>query len=123
MKIVYCVIASVLACGIASSARKGSLVQQAPVEYAQLPNAYEGDPLAVRAGAKLFARECSACHGADAHGIGKTPPLVIPDVYRAAPGALLWVLTNGSLNRGMPSYAHLPEPQRWQLVTYLKTLR
>jgi hypothetical protein len=31
------------------------------------------------------------------------------------------VLTNGSLRGGMPSFASLPEPERWQIVEYLKS--
>ena len=103
--------------------RHGSLVQQAPLKFAQLRNPYEGDRTALEAGRKLFHRECAECHGKDARGIGKAPPLVMPDVYRATPGALFWVLRNGSLKRGMPSYAHQPEQQRWQIVIYLKSLR
>ena len=113
---------AVLSFAIADT-RKGTLVQQAPPQYVQLPNPYGVNEAAARAGSKLYLRECAACHGEDAHGIGKAPPLVIQDVTRAAPGALFWVLRNGSLSRGMPSYAHLPEAQRWQIVTYLKRLR
>jgi len=53
----------------------------------------------------------------------KAPPLNQADVQAAPAGALFWVLRNGSLKRGMPSFAHLPEAQRWQIVTYLKTLK
>ena len=35
-------------------------------------------------------------------------------------GALFWALRNGSLNKGMPSFAHLPNPQRWQIITFLR---
>lgn len=108
---------------IVAGARKATLVQQAPAKYVQLPNPYEANEVAARAGSKLFSKECAACHGKDARGISNAPPLVIPDVTRAAPGALFWVLRDGSLRRGMPSYAHLPEPECWQIVTYLKTLR
>jgi mono/diheme cytochrome c family protein len=103
--------------------RHGSLLQQAPAKFAQVHNPYECDKVAIEAGRKLFSRECAACHRKDARGVGKAPPLVRPDVYGAAPGALFWVLRNGSLKRGMPSYAHLPEQQRWQIVSYLKSLR
>jgi len=102
---------------------KGSLVQRAPAKFVQLANPYQGNEAAVLAGSKLFSRECAACHGKDAHGIGKAPPLVTPDVRHAPPGALFWVLRNGSLHRGMPSFAHLPEPQRWQIVSYLENIR
>jgi hypothetical protein len=43
-------------------------------------------------------------------------------VQQAPAGALFWSLANGSLNHGMPSFAHLPEPQRWQIVTFLHSL-
>ena len=98
----------------------GSLVQQAPEGAAQLRNPLEQNATAQRAGAKLYARECARCHGARREGIGKAPPLDRTDVRRAAAGALFWVLRNGSLHRGMPSFAHLPEPQRWEIVTFLK---
>jgi len=55
--------------------------------------------------------------------MGKAPPLNQAEVREASPGALFWVLRNGSLKRGMPSFAHLPDAQRWQIITYLKTLK
>jgi mono/diheme cytochrome c family protein len=107
----------------AAWARVGTLVQQAPPRAAALSNPFEGQQRAERAGRKLFARECAACHGPDGMGMRKAPPLNQADVHEASFGALFWVLRNGSLKRGMPSFAHLPEPQRWQIVTYLKTLK
>jgi len=35
---------------------------------------------------------------------------------------LFWLLTNGVVRRGMPVWSKLPEPQRWQLVSYIKSL-
>lgn len=107
-----------LAAGLAQAA---SLLQEAPPKTAAASNPLEGQEDARRAGAKLFARECASCHGENGvGGLGKAPPLRQPGVYQAAPGALFWVLRNGSLHRGMPSFAHLPEPQRWQIITWLK---
>jgi mono/diheme cytochrome c family protein len=123
MRVILALFGLALLSFVMAGERRGSLVQQAPRKFAQLQNPYEGDPAAVQAGGKLFDRECAACHGKDARGIGKAPPLVLPHVYRAAPGALFWVLRNGSLKRGMPSYAHLPEQQRWQIVSYVRSLR
>ena len=104
-------------------ARVGTLIQQAPPRAKALSNPFEGQQRARRAGAKLFARECAACHGPDGIGMRKAPPLNLADVQEASPGALFWVLRNGSLKRGMPSFAHLSEPQRWQIITYLRTLK
>ena len=86
-------------------------------------NPFEGDPMAARAGEKLFGQHCAACHGANAEGKGKHPDLHSDAVRNAQPGELQWLLTNGSLRRGMPSWSRLPEQQRWQLITYLKTLK
>jgi mono/diheme cytochrome c family protein len=122
MKVILMLFGAALAALTISAERRGTLVQQAPPKFRELRNPYAGDPSAFAAGRKLFRRECIACHGEDARGLGKAPPLLAPDVYRAAPGALFWVLRNGSLKRGMPSYAHLPELQRWQIVSYLKSL-
>jgi mono/diheme cytochrome c family protein len=106
----------------AGSANCGDFVQQAPARAASVTNPLEGNENARRAGAKLYGRECAACHGPNREGIGKRPPLNVQTVYRATPGALFWVLRNGSLNRGMPSFAHLPEPQRWQIITFLREM-
>jgi mono/diheme cytochrome c family protein len=106
-----------------AAARVGTLVQQAPPGADARSNPFEGQERARRAGARLFARECAPCHAQDGGGMGKAPPLNQADVHKASPGALFWVLRNGSLQRGMPSFAHLPEPQRWQIITYLKTLK
>jgi mono/diheme cytochrome c family protein len=35
---------------------------------------------------------------------------------------LFWILTNGVVRHGMPVWSKLPEPQRWQLVSYVKSL-
>lgn len=107
----------------AGAARCEDPIERAPARAAGIANPLEGNEQAIRAGAKLFARECAACHGPTGAGGGKAPPLNQPNVSGASPGTLFWVLRNGSLFRGMPSFAHLPEPQRWQIVTYLRTLR
>jgi mono/diheme cytochrome c family protein len=100
--------------------RVGSLVQQAPPEAVICNNPLDSNQQARRAGAKLYARECAGCHGGNREGQGKAPPLHRADIYRASPGALFWVLRNGSLHTGMPSFAHLPEAQRWQIITWLQ---
>jgi mono/diheme cytochrome c family protein len=107
---------------LASSRTKTTPVQQAPAATSQQANPYEGQQQARLAGAKLYQRECAACHGADAEGIGRALPLASREVRETSPGALFWVLRNGSIYRGMPSFSHLPDEQRWQIVTYLRSL-
>lgn len=97
----------------------GSLIQRVSVKAGRLNNPLENDLAAQRAGAKLYQHECSACHGQTREGSRKAPPLAQPEVYGAAPGTLFWILRNGSLTTGMPSFAHLPEAQRWQIIAFL----
>ena len=97
-------------------------LEQAPSKEANRPNPYQGQENARRAGQKLYQRECSACHGRGAQGTKRAPGLASPMLRKAPPGAVFWLLRNGSLWHGMPSFSHLPEQQRWQIVTYLKTL-
>ena len=97
-------------------------VQSAPPSASSKSNPFDDDEGVRRAGAKLFSRECAPCHGANAEGIGKALPLRQPEVYQAAPGVLFWVLKNGSIYQGMPSFAQLPEPQRWEIITFLRSL-
>lgn len=110
---------SALACA-ALVLGQGGLLQRAPAKAASAGNPLEGDEQARRAGAKLYARECAACHGENREGRGSAPKLARPEVFHAMPGALFWALRNGSLRTGMPSFAHLPEAQRWQIVTFLR---
>jgi mono/diheme cytochrome c family protein len=79
-------------------------------------------PDAIAAGAKLFQQNCASCHGKRAEGILRHPDLRTDRIKNATPGELEWLLKNGSMKNGMPSWSRLPEPQRWQLVTFLKSL-
>ena len=96
---------------------------RAPKKAAARRNPMENDPDAVSAGGNLFAQHCAECHGEMAEGGRKAPSLLAEPVQQATPGTLFWILTNGVVRRGMPVWSKLPEPQRWQLVTYIKSLQ
>lgn len=85
-------------------------------------NPFEGRPEAVLAGAKLYRRHCAGCHGDQAQGLGRAAALRRPNIRNAPEGWLFRTLTDGVLKRGMPSWSHLPEERRWQIVSYLKSL-
>jgi mono/diheme cytochrome c family protein len=84
-------------------------IQQAPARTGSAANPLAGNDRARRAGAKLFARECATCHGSGAEGSGRALPLIALEVRDAPPGALFWVLTNGSLRK---RYAIVRAPAR-----------
>ena len=106
-----------------AAAGDGAWLKKVPEKDRARLNPLTADTDAVPAGGKLFRQHCASCHGEDATGKGKRPSLRSEHVRDASPGELQWLLTNGSLKNGMPSWSRLPEPQRWQLVSYLKSLQ
>ena len=102
--------------------KAGSLLQRAANTAAARANPLQSDQNAQAAGQKLFSRECAGCHGENGRGNGRrlTPPLTTDPVRRANPGTLFWILKNGSASHRMPSFSHLPEEQRWQIIAFLQ---
>lgn len=88
----------------------------------QKVNPYSGQSQAIAAGSRLFADHCAPCHGTDALGHGKRPSLRTSEVQNASDGEIFWILRNGYLRRGMPSWSSLPEQTRWQIIAYVKSL-
>jgi mono/diheme cytochrome c family protein len=97
-------------------------LQKAPEKARNHPNPLQNDPDAVAAGAILFEQHCAECHGNSAEGTQKAPSLRVREVQTATPGTLFWLITNGVVRKKMPVWSKLPEPQRWQLVRYIKSL-
>jgi cytochrome c oxidase cbb3-type subunit II len=110
----------------AKSGKNGTSVYtelaKAPDKARAKRNPFENDPDAVAAGRNLFEQHCAECHGAAAEGGKKGPSLRAQEVQEATPGSIFWILTNGVVRRGMPVWSKLPEPRRWQLVAYIKSL-
>jgi mono/diheme cytochrome c family protein len=76
------------------------------------------------AGQLLYDDHCAKCHGDDASGKGKRPSLRTERIQsNATAGDLHWLLVNGSLRKGMPSWSRLPDQQLWQIVSYVKSLK
>jgi mono/diheme cytochrome c family protein len=101
----------------------GAWLATVPANDHSKVNPYSGHTDAVEAGKYIFEEHCSKCHGANAEGVKKHPSLRTPRVQQeASAGDLHWLLVNGNMKKGMPSWAKLPDPQLWQLVSYLKSL-
>jgi mono/diheme cytochrome c family protein len=108
---------------IAVAAADGAWLKKVPPNDHQKINPYRDDPEAIAAGRILFTDHCAKCHGENAEGTKKRPSLRSPRVQtEASEGDLHWLLINGNLGRGMPSWSKLPDPQLWQLISYIKTL-
>lgn len=85
---------------------------------------------AAPAGKELYQVNCRMCHGNDAKGTGAIayafPPhpadLTSAQVQQQSDGQLFWAITNG-FGR-MPAFGkRLTDTQRWQLVSYVRTLK
>jgi mono/diheme cytochrome c family protein len=100
----------------------GSWLTRVPEAQRIRPNPFASDPNAAEAGAILYERNCASCHGESALGRRSHPSLRSTRVHNATDGELFWLLTNGNLRNGMPSWSRLPEAQRWQLVRYLHSI-
>jgi len=111
---------TLLAIGIAAPAAHAQNFHNAPASVKQLRNPYEGQPTA--AVRRLFHLECARCHGENGEGSGNIPSLTSEKIKSATQGELFWYITKGDVNNGMPSWATLPKRQRWQIVSYVKSL-
>jgi mono/diheme cytochrome c family protein len=115
-------LALLLSTSLLFAASDGSWLRRVPQQERTRQNPYADNNDAVLAGRILFKRNCASCHGASAQGIGSRPSLQSMRVHEATDGELYWLLTNGNLRRGMPSWSRLPDAQRWQLVRYLHSI-
>jgi len=107
----------------AASVGDGAWKAKVPDKDRARENPYDTQAMAIAAGAKLFHQNCASCHGSEATGTASKPSLHTDRVRTATPGELEWLLKNGSMRNGMPSWSRLPEQQRWQIVSYLKSLQ
>jgi mono/diheme cytochrome c family protein len=105
----------------ALAADKGWLRHVPDADRARV-NPYTSQADAIAGGQRLFAEHCAQCHGDDALGRGKKPSLRTREVASTTDGEIFWLLKNGYLAKGMPSWSALPEPSRWQIIAYVKSL-
>ncbi len=113
------VVASISAAGIAN----GRWLQKVPARDHTKTNPYHSQAEAIAAGKRVFRDHCAQCHGKHAEGMKKRPSLdSIRIQEQATEGDLHWLLVNGNMRKGMPSWAKLPDQQLWQTVAYVKSL-
>jgi glucose/arabinose dehydrogenase/mono/diheme cytochrome c family protein len=92
----------------------------APASAKELKNPY--DHLAPADAKDLYHARCSPCHGENGDGTGNIPSLAKGRTESATDGELFWYITKGDVNNGMPSWAGLPEDERWKIVTFVRAL-
>ncbi|MGE0129935.1 MAG: cytochrome c [Blastocatellales bacterium] len=117
--------------------KNGKVVQQwqAPADVANLVNPAKSNPDAVKMGRELYMQKCVDCHGKKGEGNGwmsgntkrdgkPLPPTNLASQMTQAntDGELFWKITNG--RSPMPAHrVRFDDEQRWQIVTYLRTLK
>src|SRR5207248_812086 len=107
---------------VAALAAPGQGFHGAPASAAGTRNPFDHKPQAVAAGAELYTSNCGACHGRNGRGTGNIPPLARGPAQSATDGELFWFITRGDEDNGMPSWKQLPENDRWQIISYVKSL-
>ena len=117
------IMAVLLIAALAFGVADGSWMRHVPAKDHERKNPFAGQADAVSAGRLVYEDHCSKCHGENAQGTKKRPSLRSERVQQeATEGDLHWLLVNGNMGRGMPSWSKLGDPQIWQVITYVKTL-
>jgi|SRR5580658_778933 mono/diheme cytochrome c family protein len=114
--------AALIFAAAAYASADGSWLKRVPDGDRARTNPYAGQKDAIAAGGRVFEDHCAKCHGADAEGQGKKPSLRSSRVQSATDGEIFWLLRNGNLGKGMPTWSKLPEDTRWQVIAYVKSL-
>src|SRR6516164_9630758 len=85
----------------------------------------------IEEGDKLYATDCSMCHGPDGHTptdfgrwmYPRASDLTSPEVQQYSDHELFWIVKNGIRLSGMPAFGRVESDEHiWNLVHYLRTL-
>ncbi len=96
-----------------------------PGKEFELPaNPYQGNPVALQEGRRLFIwYNCYGCHGGHGGG-GMGPSLRDPRWLYGSDDAHVFASIAEGRGKGMPAWGtKIPEDQIWKLVTYIKSMR
>jgi mono/diheme cytochrome c family protein len=102
----------------------GAWLTRVPAGEQSKTNPFKDQKDAALAGRRVYVDHCAHCHGENAEGTKKRPPLKSDRIqHQATEGDLHWLLVNGSMKKGMPTWSKLGDPQIWQVIAYLKSLQ
>ena len=115
---------SLMSAGVLLAAAGSDWMSEVPARDQRKTNPFRDQPGAIQAGRLLFEDHCAQCHGDNAEGQGKRPSLRTARIQsEASAGAVHWLLFNGNVRHGMPSWSKLPDQQLWQLVAFVRSLK
>jgi len=104
---------------------------QSPTPLPTVGPLYPAEPPSPGRGAPIYAEKCAPCHAADGLGNGALAtemPVTVPAIglrdiaSQFSPADWFTVVTQGSLQRGMPPFLSLSAQQRWDVLAYVYTL-
>ena len=109
-------------------------IKTAPIEYLDKVNPLRVEPRNLKKGKVLYRlkakKACKFCHGMEGLGDGSMSDLQpMPPrnftcknyMNKIKDGELFWVIKEGIIDSGMPSYKHLSDKKIWQLIHYIRT--
>ena len=108
---------------------RGGDTWSVPQSASAQTNPLSGNGLALAQGRKIYENRCADCHGDKGKGDGpaatdldpKPGDLSKPSLNEQPDGVLFWKISEGK--KPMPAYkTKLSEEQRWQTVSYIRTL-
>ena len=121
--LVIVAVTGVVAVGIAAQEE-----WKAPARAAAKKNPVAVDAASIGRGKAIYTAECASCHGSSGRGDGpgakdlEKSPGDMTKLGSQSDGALFWKITEGK--KPMASFAKkLTEPQRWDVINYLHTLK
>jgi glucose/arabinose dehydrogenase len=119
---IFALVAALPSAHLLKAADTSASFHDAPASAAQMKNPYASQQQAATAGASLFTINCAQCHGPKGGGQGNVPSLRRQNVQSASDGEIFWFITQGDIKDGMPAWDSLPKEERWQIVTFVKSL-
>ncbi len=104
---------------------------QSPTPQPTLGPLYPSEAPSPARGAGIYLQECQSCHGDN--GLGNGPmaqqmPVAVPAIglrdisSQFSPSDWYAVISQGSLDRGMPPFMNLSPQQRWDVLAYVTML-
>jgi putative copper resistance protein D len=96
-----------------------------PTSFAHPQASYSAASIAE--GMAVYEARCASCHGAptpdSAGSWGSSVDLLAAETTWRSPGDLLWLITHGRPERGMPAFAdRLRDVDRWDVINFLHAL-
>lgn len=87
-------------------------------------NPLHGDAGAVAEGGRVYRAHCEQCHREGARGDAEGHPALRDGrLTKVTDGDVEWFLRQGSVGQGMPSWGALEAHERWQVISYLRSIQ